>query len=108
MDRQAFDMQTRSDVIVRRTYARPLNIEESLYENWEDGICGRVFSHQKWLWERVLNRALIQEELAELEAFKGFRNSMFRDSTLSLRMEGTVSFNPDICAGKIVQIIRTK
>ena len=111
MDRQAFDMQTRSDVIVRRTYARPLNIEESLYENWEDGICGRVFSHQKWLWERVLNRALIQEELAELEAFKGLmqkkivsvsgRTLWLGGTELSKRRESS-QFN---CSGTVVETV---
>jgi len=61
-------LQTRSDVIVRRTYARPLNEEETQYESWED-ICFRVQNHQAWLWERALGRTLSINEELELSAF---------------------------------------
>lgn len=55
-------MKTRSDVVIRRTYARPLNEEETRYESWED-ICLRVKDHQRWLWERALGK----QELVEQE-----------------------------------------
>lgn len=61
-------MKTRSDVVIRRTYARPLNEEETKYESWED-ICERVHNHQQWLWERALGRELLTTEILELNEF---------------------------------------
>jgi len=61
-------LQTRSDVIIRRTYARPLNEEETQYESWED-ICLRVLLHQWWLWKRALGRDLTHSEYSELFSF---------------------------------------
>jgi len=61
-------LETRSDIIVRRTYARPLNEEETKFESWDD-ICLRVQEHQKWLWERTLKRNLNDSELYELDMF---------------------------------------
>ena len=52
-------MKTRSEVIIRRTYSRPLNEEETRFESWED-ICNRVIQHQKWLWERAKSSSLQQ------------------------------------------------
>ncbi len=44
-------MQTRSEVVIRRTYARPKDKDEASFESWED-ICNRVLRHQEWLWSR--------------------------------------------------------
>lgn len=61
-------MKTRSEVIIRRTYARPINEEETRYEYWVD-ICNRVKEHQRWLWERALGRGLNKLEIKELDSF---------------------------------------
>ena len=55
-------MQTRADVVIRRTYARPKDEDETQFETWED-ICNRVIQHQSWLWDRVGNAN--KEELLE-------------------------------------------
>ena len=44
---------TRADIITRRTYNRPINYDETIFETWEETI-DRVISHQRWLWERAL------------------------------------------------------
>lgn len=62
-------MKTRADVVVRRTYARPTNTEETSFESWDD-ICSRVKGHQQWLWERARGKPLGQTELEELSAFE--------------------------------------
>lgn len=51
-----------------RTYHRPLRDGETQLESW-DQVIDRVISHQQWLWERALGRALNeyeQDELTEL------------------------------------------
>jgi adenosylcobalamin-dependent ribonucleoside-triphosphate reductase len=63
----------RSEIITRRTYARPLNSEGSKFETWEQ-IIERVIQHQGWLWDRALGKmssdyASIGEELTELRQF---------------------------------------
>ena len=58
-------MQTRSEVVIRRTYSRPVN---DGFESWMD-ICLRVKGHQKWLWERQIGRELNKTESVELESF---------------------------------------
>ena len=59
-------MKVRSEVVVRRTYARPTNKEETTFESWED-IAIRVRGHQKWLWERAKGSSLVPKEEAELD-----------------------------------------
>lgn len=49
-----------------RTYHRPVKEGDTLLESWED-VVGRVISHQRWLWERSLGRALNEKENLELE-----------------------------------------
>lgn len=61
-------LKTRSEIVIRRTYSRPLNEEETQYESWND-ICMRVQDHQKWLWERALGRELNLVEKEELIDF---------------------------------------
>jgi len=60
-------MKTRSDVVIRRTYSRPKDVEETSFESWED-ICTRVSKHQRWLWERVDKVGVNKDN--ELEEFR--------------------------------------
>jgi len=62
-------LKTRADVVVRRTYARPLDEDENTFETWEQ-ICARVKRHQNWLWTRAKGKALTKTELAELDEFE--------------------------------------
>lgn len=62
-------MKTRADIIVRRTYSRPLNEDETAFETWAD-ICDRVKSHQRWLWERANNGPLNEAQELELNEFE--------------------------------------
>lgn len=62
-------MKTRADVVVRRTYSRPKNEEETEFENWDE-ITARVIRHQHWLWTRAKGSSLSKAELRELEEFR--------------------------------------
>lgn len=48
-----------------RTYHRPLQEGGSVLESWAQ-VVERVISHQRWLWERALGRALNERESREL------------------------------------------
>lgn len=50
----------RAEIVTRRTYNRPLDHDESVFESWEDTI-DRVISHQRWLWERALTSKLMPD-----------------------------------------------
>ena len=60
-------MKTRSEVVIRRTYSRPKDVEETSFESWED-ICTRVSKHQRWLWGRVDKVGVNKDK--ELEEFR--------------------------------------
>ena len=45
-------VSTRAQIITRRTYARPLNPEGTVFETWEQTI-DRVIGHQRFLWSRA-------------------------------------------------------
>jgi ribonucleoside-triphosphate reductase len=60
---------TRANILIRRTYSRPKNEEETSFESWED-IVNRVIDHQHWLWERAKKKPLDASEHKELEEFK--------------------------------------
>ena len=62
-------MKTRADVVVRRTYARPKDEDETSFETWEE-IATRVQNHQTWLWERAKGKPLNKREKEELIDFK--------------------------------------
>ena len=62
-------MQARADVVIRRTYARPKDKQETTFETWEE-ICQRVSDHQQWLWERAKGAPLNDGELSELQQFQ--------------------------------------
>jgi ribonucleoside-triphosphate reductase len=49
-----------------RTYHRPVKEGDSQLESWEQ-VVARVINHQKWLWERALERELNDFENEELE-----------------------------------------
>lgn len=55
----------RAAVVTRRTYNRPLNVEGTEFETWEQTI-DRVIMHQRWLWQTQLSRELNEAEDAEL------------------------------------------
>lgn len=52
-----------------RTYHRPIREGDSLLENW-DQVVERVVGHQRWLWERALDRPLSEKEEGELEEMR--------------------------------------
>lgn len=62
-------MTVRADVITRRTYLRPINEQENLFETWPQAI-DRVISHQRWLWERAAGRPLNGDEHDELHELR--------------------------------------
>jgi ribonucleoside-triphosphate reductase len=51
---------TRAEIITRRTYNRPIDYDETIFETWEDTI-DRVIDHQRWLWERALTYKQLPE-----------------------------------------------
>lgn len=59
-------LDTRAQVVTRRTYNRPLNKEGTKFETWEQTV-DRVIEHQHWLWERAKGAHLQPNELMELE-----------------------------------------
>lgn len=47
------EINTRAEIITRRTYSRPIVDGGKEFETWDD-TCQRVIAHQAWLWERAL------------------------------------------------------
>lgn len=79
----------RSEIVIRRTYARPKNEEETEFESWEE-ICSRVKSHQQWLWERAKKSQLDNNELKELDEFEDLMvNKLLSTSGRTLWLGGT-------------------
>lgn len=56
---------TRSKVISRRTYNRPLDPSGKTFESWEQTI-DRVMRHQEWLWSRAQGKPLTGDQLVEI------------------------------------------
>lgn len=52
-----------------RTYHRPIQEGSTVLESWEQ-VVDRVIFHQRWLWERALNRELNSRETHELEELR--------------------------------------
>ena len=70
MDKQNKNQpSTRASVITRRTYNRPLNDDGTEFESWTETV-DRVIDHQRWLWERQIERDLNKNEVSELEEFR--------------------------------------
>ena len=59
--------ETRSEVVIRRTYSRPK--EDGTFETWPETV-ERVIQHQNWLWTRAKGEELNDYDLAELEDFR--------------------------------------
>ena len=57
---------TRSEIVHRRTYSRPLDEDAGVFETLEQ-TTDRIIEHQQWLWERALGRDLNSDELNELD-----------------------------------------
>ena len=62
-------VSTRAEIITRRTYCRPIDEENDVFETWTD-VCNRVINHQQWLWERAKDSKLNESELKELEELR--------------------------------------
>lgn len=65
MDQLDNMVSTRADIITRRTYNRPIDEANNIFETWPQTV-ERVIGHQQWLWERALSRDLNDVEFAEL------------------------------------------
>lgn len=59
------EASTRSKIVTRRTYNRPLDNSGKRFESWAETVA-RVISHHQWLWERALGRELNKTEWKEL------------------------------------------
>lgn len=59
------EASTRSKIVTRRTYNRPLDNSGKRFESWELTVA-RVIYHHQWLWERALGRELNKTEWKEL------------------------------------------
>jgi ribonucleoside-triphosphate reductase (formate) len=65
-----YKQSTRSKVIERRTYNRPLNAEGTVFES-TDAMLYRVIGHQYWLWERAAGGGFNSEAaLVELDKLR--------------------------------------
>ena len=62
-------LDTRAQVVTRRTYNRPLDKEGKQFETWDQTI-NRVINHQRWLWERAKGTNLSPLETLELEELR--------------------------------------
>lgn len=60
-------LDTRSEVVIRRTYSRPK--DDGTFESWNETV-DRVIRHQEWLWTRAKGSDLSEIELKELQQFK--------------------------------------
>ena len=60
---------TRSEIVHRRTYSRPIDEDRGVFETLEQ-TTDRIIEHQRWLWERALGRPLNTEEEFELDDLK--------------------------------------
>ena len=59
----------RSQLLMRRTYNRPLDDKGTVFETFAQTI-NRVIGHQQWLWERAQQRELDTQQLMELEELR--------------------------------------
>lgn len=63
------EQSLRSQLLLRRTYNRPLDDEGKKFETFEQTV-DRVIGHQKWLWERSKKGALDWVEAGELDELR--------------------------------------
>ena len=83
-------IDTRADVIIKRTYSRP--DEDGNYESWED-IVARVIRHQTWLWERAKKSTLSITDIAELNELKQLMAAQDYKNSLSLQLTAKGNVN---------------
>lgn len=65
----AVPFSARAHAVFLRTYCRPLDPEGRTFETFEQ-VMDRITGHQRWLWERAVNRELNEAEAAELEELR--------------------------------------
>lgn len=58
-----------SHIMSLRSFHRPIGEGEKILENWHS-VVERVIQHQRWLWERALNRPINEKEEDELDELK--------------------------------------
>lgn len=51
--------EVRGEIVYRRTYSRPLMLDETTFETWNETV-DRVIEHQRWLWERALTHKILR------------------------------------------------
>lgn len=74
----------RSQLVTRRTYNRPIDEENNVFETWEQTV-DRVIEHQKWLWQRQTKDGWYDSrELEELRQLMLERKVLMSGRTLWL------------------------
>src|SRR3990172_6987808 len=63
------ELSVRAQVVLRRTYLRPLDESGTAFETPEMMV-DRVISHQDWLWTRAVKKSLTPPELNELSELR--------------------------------------
>lgn len=63
------EQSLRSQLLLRRTYNRPLNEEGTVFETFEQTV-DRVIGHQRWLWNRAKKGVLSPAQEGELHALR--------------------------------------
>lgn len=100
----------RAQMVTRRTYNRPTNVEGTEFETWPETV-NRVVMHQEWLWTRSLGRLLNDTEKAELEELRELileRKAMLAGRTLWLggtdvsRERESSMFNPFVAGTQLM------
>jgi len=79
-------VSTRANIVTRRTYNRPIDEENGIFETWEQTV-DRVIDHQRWLWRRAKGRELgvyADNELDELRQLMYQRKASVAGRTLWL------------------------
>jgi len=59
------EQSLRSQLLLRRTYNRPLDEAGKVFETFEQTV-DRVIGHQQWLWSRSKKNYLTNVQAAEL------------------------------------------
>ena len=104
------EFSTRSNILIRRTYNRPLNDEGTVFETWYETV-DRVISHQTWLWERAQGFPLTNPQVAELSELRELMYSrkattsgrtLWLGGTAVARRREASQFN---CAGEEVSTV---
>lgn len=79
-------VSTRAHIVTRRTYNRPIDEANGIFETFEQTI-DRVIKHQRWLWRRAKGQSLGVAETCELEELRALllsRKAMVAGRTMWL------------------------